>query len=172
MENIIQNIKVNNQKTLYLFFICSGNICRSPMAEILCEKIINENPLPYFQTITIKSGAVTYSWTGRMDDYAEEVLRRYYEIPQSRLKQFRSCHIDRDPSRCHDADLIIVMEQYHLPRIPKQYRAKTFTLSELATGIVQDVDDPYGGSIMNYKATATEIFQYLQELIKNLRNLL
>ncbi len=172
MESILNGIKIKRQKTIYLFFICSGNICRSPMAEILCESILQQDPLPFFEETIIKSGAVTYSWTGRMDNYAEAVLKQFYRISQKRLDQFKSCHIDRDPSRCRDADLIIVMEQYHIPRIPKQYQSKTFTLSELATGVPRDVDDPYGGSISDYKETAIEIYGYLQQFLKNLRDLI
>ena len=171
MESIIKDIKERGQKTLYLFFICSGNICRSPMAEILCEQILRQDPLPYFDEVIIKSGAVVYSWTGSMDDSAESVLRSHYKIPQARLNQFSSCHINRDSSRCRDADLIITMETYHAHHIPEQFRAKTFTLRELAIGSIGDVDDPYGGDLSTYKATAEEIYDYLLLFLKKLKKI-
>ncbi len=172
MESIIQTIKNSHQTSLYLYFICSGNICRSPMAEILCEQLIEQQPLPYFETVISKSGAVLYSWTGSMDDSAEAVLRKYYNIPQARLNQFNSCHIDRDPSRPRDADLIITMEASHVHHIPARYRPKTFTLCELATGNVSDVDDPYGGSLKMYQATAAEIYDYLKIVLNKIRDIL
>ena len=172
MEPILQNIKDSKQKNLYLFFICSGNICRSPMAEILCEQLIAQDPLPYFENVTIKSGAVTYSWTGRMNDSAEAVLRKHYNVPQARLNQFNSCHIDRDPTRCQEADFIITMEVFHVRRIPSQFRSKTFTLCELATGTVCDVDDPYGGNLTIYQATAAEIYNYLKAFLNKMRDIL
>ncbi len=172
MENIIRNIRKQGQKSLYLLFICSGNICRSPMAEILCEQLLRQDPLPYFEKVIIKSAAVVYHWTGSMDDYAETVLRQYYKIPQTRLNQFDSCHIHRDPTRCRDADLIIIMEEYHRHHIPKQFRSKTFTLSELAIGSIRDVDDPYGGNLADYRATAQEIYDYLLLFLKKLRGFL
>ncbi|NVM52957.1 MAG: hypothetical protein HWN66_04580 [Candidatus Helarchaeota archaeon] len=170
MESVIKKIKEKDQKTLYLFFICSGNICRSPMAEILCEQLLQQTPLPYFDEVIVKSGAVVYHWTGSMDEYAETVLRNIYKVPQARLKQFNSCHIDRDPVRCREADFIITMEEYHVRHIPPQYRSKTFTLCELATGSVRDVDDPYGGSLAVYKETANEILNYLQLFLTKLKN--
>ncbi|NVM30868.1 MAG: hypothetical protein HWN65_18655 [Candidatus Helarchaeota archaeon] len=170
MEPILQNIKNNGQKTLYLFFICSGNICRSPMAEILCEQILEREPLPYFEAVIVKSGAVVYHWTGSMDNYAETVLKKYYDVPQTRLNQFNSYHIDRDPTRCQEADFIITMEAFHVRHIPPQFRSKTFTLCELATGTIRDVDDPYGGNLATYKTTAEEIYNYLQLFLNKLRN--
>ncbi len=172
MEPILDKIKNAGQKTLYLFFICSGNICRSPIAEILCEQLLQREPLPYFDHITIKSGAVIYSWTGSMDDYAEEVLRRFYNIPQTRINQFRSCHINRDPTRCHNADFIITMEEYHNKHLPQQYRSKTFTLRELATGTSGDVEDPYGGNLSVYRETAEEINNFLLKFLTKLRKLI
>jgi protein-tyrosine-phosphatase len=139
------------------------------MAEILCELILQQDPLPFFEKIIIKSGAVIYSWTGSMDDQAEEVLRRFYKVPQARLNQFNSCHINRDPSRCQDADLIITMEDYHKHHIPEMFRSKTFTLCELAINTVRDVDDPYGGNLSTYKATAEEIYDYLQLFLAKIR---
>ena len=171
MEAILQSIKNNKQKTLYLFFICSGNICRSPMAEIICEQILKQDPLPYFEEVIVKSGAVVYHWTGRMDDYAEAVLRKHYNVPQVRLNQFNSCHIDRDPSRCKEADFIITMEDFHERHIPTQFRSKTFTLCELATGTVCDVDDPYGGNLTIYQATAAEIYDYLKVFLNKIRDI-
>jgi protein-tyrosine-phosphatase len=172
MESILQEIKDRGQKSLYLLFICSGNICRSPIAEILCEQMLQQDPLPYFDEVIVKSGAVVYSWTGGMDDYAEEVLRRYYHIPQARLKQFRSCHLNRDRSRFEDADLIITMETYHARQMPEMFRRKSFTLCELAIGTVCDVDDPYGGNLTTYKATAEEIYDYLLLFLKRLRKMI
>jgi protein-tyrosine phosphatase len=169
MQKIIEKIKAKKQKSLYLLFICSGNICRSPMAEILCEKLLQQFPLPFFKDIIVKSAAVTYSWTGGMSHEAALVLNEFYQIPQTRINQFKSCHIDRDASRCRDADLIIVMEQYHISGIPEPYKSKTFMLSEVSIQKKLDIDDPYGGSLTGYKAVADEIFYYLQEFLKNLR---
>ncbi|MHA1275657.1 MAG: arsenate reductase/protein-tyrosine-phosphatase family protein [Candidatus Helarchaeota archaeon] len=171
MESILKATQERGQKTLNLLFICSGNICRSPMAEILFEKMLQRDPLPFFDEVVIKSGAIVYSWTGKMDDYAEEVLRKYYKIPQDRLNRFQSCHLNRDRKRFEEADLIITMETYHVRQMPEDFRSKTFTLCKLAIGTDCDVDDPYGGNLATYKATAEEIYDYLLLFLKRLRKI-
>ncbi|MHA1132640.1 MAG: arsenate reductase/protein-tyrosine-phosphatase family protein [Candidatus Helarchaeota archaeon] len=135
MESILKATQERGQKTLNLLFICSGNICRSPMAEILFEKMLQRDPLPFFDEVVIKSGAIVYSWTGKMDDYA------------------------------------ITMETYHVRQMPEDFRSKTFTLCKLAIGTDCDVDDPYGGNLATYKATAEEIYDYLLLFLKRLRKI-
>lgn len=169
MKSIFSQLKAQGKVTFNVLFVCSGNICRSPMAEILYEKINQEDPLPYFSNVHIKSAAVVYQWNGRMDNYAEMALREEFHIPQARLNQFKSCHIRVDHSRFQNATLIITMEEYHIHDIPAEYHSKTYTLRQLATGREGDVDDPYGGGLTLYKATATEIFELLQQLHQKIK---
>jgi protein-tyrosine-phosphatase len=142
------------------------------MAEILYEKHISTDPLPYFEHVIVSSGAVVYSWTGSMDTTAEEVLRRHYGIPQARLDEFQSCHFDRDQKRFRDADLIITMETFHERQMPSEFREKSFTLREVATGKAGNVEDPYGGNFATYKAIAMEITDLLQKFHQNVKRLI
>ncbi|MHA1267186.1 MAG: arsenate reductase/protein-tyrosine-phosphatase family protein [Candidatus Helarchaeota archaeon] len=172
MESIIQNIIKQKKKTFSVLFVCSGNICRSPMAEILYEQIVQSDPLPSFDKVISRSAGVVYQWSGGMDDYAESVLREFYQISKSRLNAFRSCHIRRDSRRFQEADLIITMEQSHLYDIPAEYHRKTFTLKEAATGVSGDVEDPYGGNLATYHATAKEIHQLLKLFHHKIKSIL
>ena len=73
-----------------------------------------------------------------------------------------------------EADLILVMSREHeraLKSTWPQYEWKVYRLSEMV-GKRKDVQDPYGGSVREYRACADIIENYIQEGFARIQELI
>ena len=162
MENVL-NILKKAKKPITFLFLCSGNICRSPMAEMLFEKMAEEKGVK--DQIRSISGAVHFHNNYIMGETVQ--ILRDEGISDMRIKEFYPRHIDTYKELL-DADVILTMERSHLRRIPDKYQSKSFLLSKFAGEPAVDVADPYGDYIDSYKAIAREIKYYLEKILNNL----
>jgi protein-tyrosine-phosphatase len=154
-------LKLREKEEITVLFLCSGNIVRSPMAEMLLELELNNR----YKKTRIKSisGATTY-FNDRIMDFTKDLLIKE-GVSADRIYKFRPRNVKQHPELL-DADLIIGMEPTHIRLIPKEYRSKAFILSELAIGERRDIPDPWGDAIGAY----LEVFKVIKELIKELVN--
>ena len=146
--------------------VCTGNVCRSPMAKALIRKEIAERGLD--DEVFVDS-AGTYAMVGHpaSQGSVNAMARRGLDINDHVAKQLT-------PVLVEEADAIIVMEERHRRSIfvtwPKAVM-KTLLLSELSGGH-EDVEDPYGGEQWEYDQTADLIENYVKngmpELLKRL----
>ena len=139
--------------SLKLLFICTGNTCRSPMAEGLARKIFGD-------AIYVSSAGME-AWEGaEASPYAHEVLKEQsVDLSQHRSRKIRA-------DLLADADWIIPMTQAQekgLKNIYPQYEQKTRYLGEWGEQ-KRDVRDPWGGSLEVYRQTAQEIGELLSAL--------
>lgn len=112
--------------------VCTGNICRSPMAEALLRR-----QLPGHGRAIVSAG--THALTGApADPLAVELMREHgVDIGAHRAQQLTGALLAQ-------SDLLLVMEQNHVRWIVDaypQYRGKTFRLGNWGT--LGDVPDPY-----------------------------
>ncbi|RUL53163.1 low molecular weight protein arginine phosphatase [Lysinibacillus antri] len=137
-----------------IYFICTGNTCRSPMAEAILK---SRN----IQGVQVKSAGIYALEGGEISENAKEVLA------QDRI---RFDHITAQVK--HEdiewADLILTMTLAHknmiLHTFPNAYQ-KTFTLKEYVTPYSsKDVSDPFGGDIHMYRHTFQELTKLIDEL--------
>lgn len=67
-----------------ILFVCHGNICRSPMAEYMMKKKVQDDPVLCHREILIASAATSYEETGNdIYPYAKDKLREK-KIPFAR----------------------------------------------------------------------------------------
>lgn len=139
---------------MQIYFICTGNTCRSPMAEaILKHKQLNN--------IEVRSAGVYAQNGGAMSMNAKKVL-----VENGILENHRSAEID--PQYMEEADVILTMTKSHLHALLQyfpQAANKIYTLSEYVSENAQDISDPFGGNIDVYRQT----FEELQQLIDALQ---
>lgn len=86
--------------------VCTGNICRSPMAEIVLRKQFHDAGL-YDEVYVDSTGVSDEEWSHPIDPRAKKVLReRGYEIPDHRARQI-------SPGEAATVDLLLPMTADH-----------------------------------------------------------
>jgi protein-tyrosine-phosphatase len=140
-----------------ILFVCTGNTCRSPLAEAIARRALQEEGLEGFH---VGSAGVHAAPGGRASSGSLEVAR----ANGLDLEAFVSRPLT--PDLVENADLILVMEPAHRSAVlglAPQADTKTLLLGELAgeEGPQAAVPDPFGGSPEAYQRT----YRRLAELI-------
>ena len=138
---------------LKLLFICTGNTCRSPMAEGLAREIFGG-------TVQVSSAGMQAYLGENASAHAIEVLKEQnIDLSRHRSRRIRT-------ELMADADWIIPMTQAQeeaLRCIFPQYGHKTRYLGDWGDQ-KRDVIDPWSGSLELYRQTAHEIGELLSAL--------
>ena len=148
--------------TTRLLFVCSGNTCRSPLAEALARGIAAERGV---SDIEITSAGVS-AWDGSpASDGALLIgIERGLDLSAHRARQLT-------PELVSSADLILAMGAHHLEAIEKlggAGKAHLLTAYAARSRTGNGVNDPYGGDLDVYRATATELDREVRRVLERL----
>lgn len=124
-----------------ILIICSSNICRSPFAELYLRRKVNNDNILRDKVQWIKSSAVLNK-SKKIHPKASLALQKEgFALAEIDAHKPSFVHIDR--IRFEEADIIIGMSKTHKILLPKRYRKKFFTLSEVAVDSYIKIPDPY-----------------------------
>lgn len=153
--------RLRKKEKIIVLFLCSGNIVRSPIAEMLLELELEKR----FGTTQIKaiSAATTY-FNDRIMDITKDLLIKAGVSPK-RLLEFYPRNVRQYPELLEQADIIVGMESTHVRLLPKQYRSKSFMLSELAADEKINIPDPWGDELSVYQDAFDSIKAYITKLV-------
>ena len=143
-----------------IIFVCTGNTCRSPMAEGFFNMLCAKNKKP--DICAISRG--TFAQNGAP-------ASRFSVISASELGADISTHTSAPLTHedAFSADYIFTMTKAHKDLIVSAFpelSAKVFSISEFLS--CPDVADPYGGDLSVYRECAKEIFDITEKIYNKL----
>lgn len=139
-----------------VLFVCTGNTCRSPMAELIFNKKARENSVDAYAQ---SAGLCTIEGL-LINDNSKEALSEL----GIQSDFFRSTDIY--DLELEDFDLVAGMTKEHTQELEKMISdpKKVVMLNQNSGGI----KDPYGGSLEVYKICRDEIDNSLKEIFEKL----
>ena len=136
---------------MHILFVCTGNTCRSPLAEVITRRRLEQRQL---RDITVSS-AGTSAWTdsSASDGAMLVALEHALDLGSHRARQ-----LTPDIVAC--ASLILTMGPHHLDRAEAMSGpGRSWLLTEYAGGAARAraISDPFGGDLEAYRATFAEL---------------
>lgn len=139
-----------------IIVVCTGNTCRSPMAEGIINKIIQDNSV---EDTTVSSMGLSAYDGEAASDYAVTALGEIgIDIKNHRSKRVMLQDL-------FEADCIYVMTLQHKNVILEA--CDNVTLPEVESKIiVMDIPDPFGQELDKYRKCRDEMLEFFNEELK------
>ncbi|MBQ8143416.1 MAG: low molecular weight protein arginine phosphatase [Butyricicoccus sp.] len=138
-----------------IIFVCTGNTCRSPMAEGMFRALGGEEKLG----LQAASAGLFVQEGMCATAYAVEAMKKYgADLSAHRARQIT-------PEIVNNATYLFCATAAHYDRLIQMYpeaECKTYMLMQ------EDIGDPFGGSLQTYRSCAAQINEGVQQLIAHL----
>lgn len=148
--------------TKHVLFVCTGNTCRSPMAEAMFRQLLEERGLAHRVTVS-SAGLAAFDGDGAAEGARRAMADRGLSLTEHRSRRVHSALVE-------EADLILAMTVSHRERLREAFPHKAdrvYTLKEYGgTGDGSlDVLDPFGQDDERYRSVAEEMWALLEQVL-------
>ena len=137
-----------------LLFVCTGNTCRSPMAEALARHLLDKMGR---DDIIVESAGIFASGEAVTAAAVEVMAEMGVDLQGRRSRQLTD-------EICRQADCIAVMTPSHAAILESQYKVSPEKIRLLGEGI----PDPFGGNHALYRQTREALQQAISALLETL----
>lgn len=140
-----------------LIFVCTGNTCRSPMAEAIYKN------LEKVSDMKVMSRGLVVLFSEPLNPKAEIVLKKHdLELNNHVSKGLKASDID-------ESTIILTMTASQKKKVLELYPEvkDVYTIKEFA-GEIGDVMDPYGQTLMEYEECYIELGRLVKKTLYKL----
>ena len=144
-------------KTMRIMFVCTGNTCRSPMAEIILKSKLK---LAGIRNVKVSSAGLCANEGEKISKNSSLALK------QMGLKSYSFKSKQLTPVSLLKSDLVLCMTSEHkraISSFPGVYSVSEYT------GL-KDISDPYGQDLSVYIKTSHEIEDVCNEILNKILN--
>ncbi len=149
-------MSINAVKTPSVLFVCTANVCRSPMAAALLRARLRKEQKDWEDWRVDSAGTWAPDGQSAAKNSCLVMAERGLDINSHRSQAVTA-------GMLHRYHLILTMEAGHKEALQVEFPRiadRVFLLSEMV-GEQGEIDDPYGGPIEAYRATAEKVDQIL-----------
>lgn len=146
-------------------FVCLGNICRSPLAEGVFKKLVDEKELQAYFEID-SCGTSAYHIGKFPDERMRDVAFSHDILLTSKARQFQKNDLV-------SFDYIIPMDASNCAAIMNdEFKSKIFLMRDfdLVSHGEKNVPDPYYGGLAGFEEVYQIVYRSCVELLKRIRN--
>jgi len=155
---------IRSLATVRILFVCTGNTCRSPIAEALCRKMLAEKfgcRLDELEKIGYKVDSFGTAAAGTpASPEARQVCSQYGTSLEGHRSRLITC------PQAAEADYIFVMTPGHLEQVGRMCPATKDRLMLLDEAGA--IEDPVGSGLDDYRACAEKIKESLSRRIEQI----
>ncbi|MEW5866706.1 MAG: low molecular weight protein arginine phosphatase [Bacillota bacterium] len=153
-----------------IVLVCSGNTCRSTMAEAMLRKALADEFGGASDGVSVVSAGI---YANEGDPASANAIAAMKELGLD-IASHRARLLTDEILK--DADLVLTMTSAHKQAVLLRYpslQGKVMTLNEfagLSDEFGPDIPDPFGRSIDVYRATAKDIGRSIERVIRRIKD--